>query len=261
MNFSYVKPSNVYYNENSSTIVDGNNGMTMTPLTDDAIKGAVRWACHLHKSDARCEMRKVDEQYFHITQQKDTDAYAQVNFNAQQIPDEFWESFGTTLYISPIASSSANESFEVFKSIVYMFAELDSNQLKFHNKYNTPADFVTRHIICDDDGRIFLCNKHLLRKCSSKKPQEFYKRDIWIKAIVKELFPKITKLKNIPTSTPLWAMSLALPPATLLQQQQQQQLQQQQQQGDIVSSSSSTVGSLSLQPTSSKRKRRNRNNE
>jgi hypothetical protein len=222
------------------------------PLTKNDIENSIRWACHLHKSDARCEMRIVNNRYYHITQQKDADAYAQVNFNAQQISDEFWEDFGTRLFVSPIAHCSVIDNCQVFIKMSQLFVELDAKHLKFHIKYNTAADFIKRHIICDVTGEIFLCNKHLLRHSSSKKPQEFYKRDIWIRSIIKELFPKITKLKNIPTNTPLWAMHLILPPnaVKLLYEQQQQQQQQKHQEENVENITIDTISNKRKRSTS-----------
>lgn len=96
--------------------------------------------------------------------------------------------------------------------ILELFKTLDDHSLKF-TSYNTPSDFIRRHIITDGIKQVSLCNKHLLKSGCKKKDgrnQSFYTKTQWIKCILKGLFPKIDSpyKEGIPTNTPDWAIRI-----------------------------------------------------
>lgn len=170
------------------------------------IKNADSWACHIHQS-SDCKMKKFNNKYYHVKPIKDISAYAQTNFNSQNIPDEFWEDFEETAYMTPIAYASNIYREDIFKLIIMIFYYLDNAYLKY-NTQNTASDFIKRHLVTDGVDKVGLCHKHLIRQFKKKgeKKQCFYTRDNWIRLIVKALFPKIDGSKTIPTNTPQWAL-------------------------------------------------------
>nr|DBA13085.1 TPA: gp93-like protein [Oryctes rhinoceros nudivirus] len=170
------------------------------------------WLCHLHSSST-CSLKTEPEpgsqqqqRYFHVIPIKNISVTAQ-SFNARKVADEFWEDFEHVLYVSPIAYASCINNYNVFNAVVSIFNQLDANNMKY-SSLNTPADFVKKHIVTDGLTKICLCNKHLI-KSAGKKIQQFYTRNVWIKSILKLLFPKIDATKEgIPTNTPQWAINL-----------------------------------------------------
>lgn len=151
----------------------------------------------------------MNNEYYHVIPVKDISAYSQSNYNSQNVPDEFWESCGSILYVTPIAYTSSINNLDVFNAIMKVFKSLDQTHLKYTN-YNTPSDFVKKHLISDGDKNIMLCNKHLIKRHLTKnqKPQEQYTRNSWIKSILKELFPNVKSKKNISTNTPQWVINI-----------------------------------------------------
>lgn len=146
--------------------------------------------------------------YFHVIPIKNISVSAQ-SYNARQVTDEFWEDFHNIPYFSPIAYASCISDYKIFSAVMTIFQKLDHNNMKY-SSMNTAADFAKRHIITDGSSEVSLCNKHLI-KASKRglKPQYFYTRNSWIKAMLKLVFPKIDDTKDgIPTNTPHWAISL-----------------------------------------------------
>lgn len=149
------------------------------------------------------------QRYFHVVPIKNISVTAQ-SFNARKVTDEFWEDLGHVTYFSPIAYSSCINDYNIFNAVIGVFKQLDDNNMKY-SSFNTPSDFVKKHIITDGSTKICLCNKHLIKTISKKgtNPQTFYTRNIWIKSILKLVFPKIDATKEgIPTNTPQWAINL-----------------------------------------------------
>ncbi|KAG8362532.1 GbNV_gp93-like [Fopius arisanus] len=165
-----------------------------------------RWNCHVHKS-SKCEMAIMNETLYHIVAVKETTSYAQKMYNTRTENDEFWEKLPDGMYFTPIAHSNLANDYEIFKMIVSIFHDLDSNFLSF-NEFSSPSDFVHSHIITDGQKRLTLCNKHLLECVKRKQPQVKYTSPMWLKNVVKALFPKATDPKNIPTNTPPWALQI-----------------------------------------------------
>lgn len=154
-------------------------------------------------------MKAYNGNYFHVIPVKNISIRAQT-YNANKIPDEFWEDLGTVSYVSPILRADCVNNFQVFRLVLELFKHLDDNALKY-SSLNTPSDFIRRHIITDGTNNITLCNKHLLKSCKkSGKPQVFYTKDQWIKCILKGLFPKMDApyKEGIPTNTPYWAIDV-----------------------------------------------------
>jgi len=155
-------------------------------------------------------MKYYNGSYYHVIPVKNISVLAQT-YNSQKIPDEFWEDLGPTPYMTAIYYSDCVANVDMFRIILELFRNLDDSFLKFSTS-NTPSDFIKRHIITDGIKRITLCNKHLLKSCKTKsnRPQTFYTKDQWIKAILKGLFPKIdsSDKSGIPTNTPDWAIKL-----------------------------------------------------
>lgn len=171
------------------------------------------WTCHLHSSSSeRCSVCRFEGNYYHVIQVNDISAYSQIKYNARNVTDGFWESFGNIMFTSPIAYATCVYRLDIFKMILSVFRELDDNCLKF-KAYNTPSDFIKRHIITDGINNIMLCNKHLIKQTSSKnnKPQRFYTRDSWVRMILMSLFPKTNNKKGLPTDTPQWVIDLLKP--------------------------------------------------
>lgn len=190
--------------------------------TDAAM--AARWACHLHKasSSSNCEIGLLDDRLYHIVPVKETTIHAQKNYNSRTENDEFWEQLPPGNWYSTLSYTTLINDYDVFGMVVKMLRDLDARSLVYH-QYNNPSDFVKRHIITDCRSTIALCNKHLLKQVKRKQKQVKYSSKAWVRNIVRSLFPKAASLhKNIPTSTPSWALdilALKLPPTQLLQQQ------------------------------------------
>lgn len=154
-------------------------------------------------------MKTFNGRYYHVIPVKNISVLAQT-YNSQKIPDEFWEDLGIVPYMSSIYHADCVNDKDVFRLILKLFKHLDENSLKFAS-FNTPSDFIKRHIITDGTKNIILCNKHLLKSCRKKnKSQVFYTKDQWIKCILKGLFPKIDSpfKDGIPTNTPDWAINI-----------------------------------------------------
>ena len=97
--------------------------------------------------------------------------------------------------------------YDKFKLLIRIFKDLDENNLVFsHN--NSPSDFVKSHIITDGRRKIVLCNKHLLKCVKRKQRQARYTSRLWIKRVIKSLFPRADKHKTVPTNIPTWAIDI-----------------------------------------------------
>lgn len=183
----------------------------------DAAMPATRWACHLHKasSSSNCEIGLLDDHLYHIVPVKETTIHAQKNYNSRTENDEFWEQLPPGNWYSTLNYTSLVNDYDVFAMVVKLLRDLDDRSLVYH-QYNNPSDFVKRHIITDCRSTIALCNKHLLKQVKRKQKQVKYSSKAWVRNIVRSLFPKAASLhKNIPTSTPSWALdilALKLPP-------------------------------------------------
>lgn len=156
------------------------------------------------------DVESQKNRYFHVIPIKNISVSAQ-SFNARQVADEFWENFQTISYVSPIAYASCINNHKIFNAVLQIFQQLDNNNMKY-SSMNTPADFVKRHIITDGASEISLCNKYLITSKKRLKPQQFYTRTIWVKSILKLLFPKIEAATKdgISTNTPHWAITVYL---------------------------------------------------
>lgn len=179
--------------------------------TITAIDTVKSWTCHLHSS-GHCSMRKEydpdveRDRYYHVVIIKNISITAQ-SYNVRNNADEFWEDFLYVAYFSPIVYCTCINEYKTFQMLVDLFRKMDENNIKY-SSFNTPADFMKKHIITDGSN-ITLCNKYLVKKGLSKSIQIFYGRDYWLKACLKILFPKIEATKDgIPTSTPPWAISI-----------------------------------------------------
>lgn len=171
------------------------------------------WLCHLHSSSTCTIKTEFDleyqkTRYFHVIPIKNISVTAQ-SYNARKVTDEFWEDLGCITYFSPIAYASCCNNYKIFNAVINIFRTLDANNMKY-SSLNTASDFVKKHIVTDGSTSVALCNKHLIKTVSKKgTSQMFYTRLIWIKSILKILFPKIDATKEgIPTNTPQWAIQL-----------------------------------------------------
>lgn len=157
------------------------------------------------KTELDAETQK--QRYYHVIPIKNISVAAQI-FNTRKVMDEFWEDLGHVTYFSPIAYASCINDHNIFNAVIGIFKQLDDNNIKY-SSLNTPSDFVKKHIITDGITSVCLCNKHLIKSVSKKNPQYFYTRNVWIKSILKLVFPKIDATKDgIPTNTPQWAINL-----------------------------------------------------
>lgn len=168
------------------------------------------WTCHIHHSSSdRCSIKVYNGKYYHVIPVNNISTFSQSHFNASNVANEHWEDFNTTMYVTPIAYSTCINKFEVFTNVCRIFAALDGKFLKYSTQ-NTPNDFIKKHIITDGSSAVFLCNTHLIKLCQNKnhKPQIFYTKIPWIRAIVKALYPKTNNPQSVSTSTPAWAIKL-----------------------------------------------------
>lgn len=174
-----------------------------------------KWTCHLHSnSKSSCSMvyefvlneNKADiinnhGNYFHVIEVKIVDK--SVSFlNEKNVPNEFWENLGPTCFVTPIAYSNWINYESVINKIFDIFKKLDEERF-YYSEYNTPNDFVKKHLIVDSVGQINLCNKHLMKQ--NKHFKSRYNTNSWFKRIIKALYPNIVNKKNkISTDIPLW---------------------------------------------------------
>lgn len=165
-----------------------------------------RWACHLHKS-SNCEIGLENDRMFHIVPVKETTIYAQKTFNERTENDEFWEALPRGEWYTPYAYSNQRNEFSSFKCVMRIFEDLDSRNL-IYTTYSSPSDFIKSHIITDGRDRVYLCNKHLLQCVKRKSQQTKYTSNTWIKNVLKSMFPRAFRQKNIPTNIPVWALEL-----------------------------------------------------
>lgn len=145
----------------------------------------LKWDCYLHKEP--CQLHFNGSEIFHIIPVKDIDQSA-LQFNCNTIPDEFWESFEKHDYISAIAYTNLFQKFNTFKVLLNLFEFLDKNKIMY-TQFNTPADFLKKHIIIDKFGNMTLCNKHLWKYHTSIKPK--YTTNEWTKKIIRSIYPNI----------------------------------------------------------------------
>lgn len=181
---------------------------------------------------------------YHVVPVSDISAYAQLYWNSYRgNSDTFWENLGTVAYVRPLyQAKSACRRRETFLQMWEIFQWLDGSRLKY-KKYNTPDDFVRKHLISDGSRHLTLCNKHLLQQRSPKNddapPQYFYTRNLWMRQILLLLFPKSKKTSGgvVTCDTPAWALDLLqhlqmdtsskrLEKQQKIQQQQQHQFEQ-----------------------------------
>lgn len=152
---------------------------------------------------------------YHVIPVTDISAYAQLYWNSYRgNSDTFWENLGTVAYVRPLyQAKSAFRRRETFLQMWEIFQWLDGSRLKY-KKYNTPDDFVRKHLISDGSRHLTLCNKHLLQQRSPKNddapPQYFYTRNLWMRQILLLLFPKTKKTSGgvVTCDTPAWALDL-----------------------------------------------------
>lgn len=187
------------------------------------------WCCHLHSSSSLdCSMRLIGDVYYHVVPVKTVSRDAQ-QYNMQNVPNEYWESLNTELFVSPVAYISHINDFNFFNRILIIFQLLDVHRLKYITR-NTPAEFIKHHIVCTATGsRVTLCNKHLIKsagvptsnsssaaskiksKLSSGVPKAYslYTRSTWIRSLLKALFPQIESTKHgVSPTIPVWAINL-----------------------------------------------------
>lgn len=144
---------------------------------------------------------------FHIVPVKETTIYAQKTFNARTENDEFWEALPPGEWYTPYAYSSQRNDLDTFKCVMQIFKGLDERNL-IYRTYTSPSDFIKTHIISDGRNRVYLCNKHLLRCVKRKGAQTKYTSNVWIRNVLKSMFPRAFRQKNIPTNIPVWALEL-----------------------------------------------------
>lgn len=158
-------------------------------------------------------MKIEDDKQYHVITVKDVSAYAQANYNARNIPGEFWELIQDNInYRAPIADCSISADINSFINILKAYQALDNNHLKYIS-LNTPLDFVRKHLISDAGTNLMLTNKHLIKKYPKRKSaQVFYTRDCWIKDTVRALFKSNVAKNIIPTSMPQWAIEILSKP-------------------------------------------------
>lgn len=177
--------------------MDANAG-TVDIFSDSKL---IRWTCHLHKS-SQCKIARNNDRIYHIVSVKRVTPFAQLNFNVRKENlNEFWEDFGSCMYMAPIALCDSYKNKETFLAMCKLFNYLDENKLKF-TRDNDINDILTKHIVTDGDGRVALCNSHLL-KYTPVAAQCIYTRTVFIRNVIKALFG-IQSVKNIPISTPEW---------------------------------------------------------
>lgn len=174
-----------------------------------------KWTCHLHPSSKiSCSMvyelvldnNKEDivkdlGTYFHVVDVKVIDKSASL-LNEKNISNEFWENLGYTCFVSPIAYSNWINYETVINKMFDIFKKLDEKRYYYSN-YNTPNDFIKKHLVVDSVGHITLCNKHLIKQ--NKIEKQRYNTISWSKRILKALFPNLISQKNkISTDIPTW---------------------------------------------------------
>lgn len=164
----------------------------------------IRWDCHLHRQST-CSMCFSNGVFYHIVQVKVLSQYATI-FNMRNREGEFWESFQTVLYISPIACITYLKYQKFLTKIFGLFNTMDENGI-LYSRYNTPEDFVKRHMIVNSNGAITLCNRHLL--VQRKQPKPYYSTKCWRKKIVRALYPGVNNNKRkVSSDNPSWIYAL-----------------------------------------------------
>lgn len=231
----YISPQHQLINENFAN--DPNGSAAAAPPTFDSVDASTSstlkqtqnsWTCHLHasSSSAECSMRLIGETYYHIVPVKTISRDAQ-RYNTQNISNEFWETFDSVVYVTPIAYASHINDYDFFRRIMIIFHMLDVSRLKYTSQ-NTVNDFIKRHMVCTATGsRISLCNKHLLKSAgpatmtaasmaaAALKPYSLYTKPTWIRSLLKALFPRIEIVKDgVSPSIPVWAINMYFMPRT-----------------------------------------------
>lgn len=209
----YQSQSNQFENFSADGVGGGggNDDSSFAPVQQQNM-----WTCHVHasSSSAECSMQLIDSTYFHIVPVKTISPSAQ-HFNCRTRPSEFWETFGSVVFVAPVVFTSHINNFAFFSRIMTIFGMLDSARLKYSTQ-NTASDFMRRHIVCNATGsRMTLSNKHLMKNAtasgsaSATKEYSCYTRLTWVRSLLKTLFPRIEIVKDgVSPNIPMWAIDL-----------------------------------------------------
>lgn len=194
------------------SINDGNvlslhdDNFNETDINIQKFDNNIRWDCYLHKNN-NCFMSLYKGEYFHIISIKQLSQYA-ATLNKRNESDEFWESFGKTTYVCPIANINLKKNPEFIINVFELFNKLDAEGI-YLMKSNKPDDFVRRHIISSGDGQVTICNRHLFHKKSNKPYKSLYSTIIWKKKLIKALFPGIIGNKRkLSPDIPSWVYNI-----------------------------------------------------
>lgn len=192
-----------------------------------------RVLCYIHTSSNSCKIgiNRLTGDIYHIIDVQMVYMYG-AQFNARTESKEYWEKF-TKNYIAPIMNSDRRTDFSYYVKLLDIFSQLDALDITVINA--KAQDFLKKHIITDGLGNLYLCNRHLLKRCpkiesadqvkatpvynedsvvrtrilaqaTNKEPQVKYMHPTFRKTILQLLFPTLLVRKASTTTTqiPSW---------------------------------------------------------